>query len=215
MMRSLDIVAAYVCTGKMAIPALQGGKITVEPGFPIGSLFQQLNSRFGTYVAPCQSSSALADTNVRSFDLSSANWIKAQPSGLSVGPLWSYAKAATYASYTANFGVEPATGYSTYATTNWGTLYPGPPAAQSQSYPTTTPYQSTGGGAAYKTIYNTRVLRVPLLQCPVPSGAVVNATVLGIGKFFMTIPATSSTLYAEFAGTETWAAISGSARLYR
>lgn len=215
MMGSLDIVAAYVCTGKMAIPTLRGGEITVESGFPIGSLFQQLNSRFGTYATPCQPSSAPADANVKSFDLAGANWIKSQPPGLSVGPLWSYAKAATYSSYTANHGIEPATGYSTYSTTNWGTLYPGPPAAQSQSYPTTTPYQNTGGAAAYKTIYNTRVLRVPLLQCPVPSGSVVNATVLGIGKFFMTIPATSSTLYGEFAGTETWAAISGSARLYR
>jgi hypothetical protein len=215
MMGNLDIVAAYVCTGKMAIPTLQGGQITVETGFPISSLFQQINSRFGTYATPCQPSSAPADTNVKSFDLASATWIKTQPPGLSVGPLWSYAKAATYSSYVANSGVEPATGYSTYSATNWGTLYPGPPAAQSQSYPSTTPYQSTGGVTAYKTLYNTRVLRVPLLQCPVPSGSKVSATVVGIGKFFMTIPATSSTLYAEFAGTDTWTAISGSARLYR
>lgn len=215
MMGNLDIVGTYVCTGKMAIPSLQGGTITVESGFPIASLYSQLNSRFGTYASPCEASSAPADGNVKSFDLAGASWIKTQPGGLSVGPLWSYAKAATYASYVANNGVEPSTGYTTYATTNWSTLYPGPPAAQAQSYPSTTPYQNTGGATSYKTLYNTRVLHVPLLQCPVPSGAKVSATVLGVGKFFMTIPATSSTLYAEFAGTETWTAISGSARLYR
>lgn len=217
MMGNLDIVAAYVCTGKMAIPALQGGEITVEPGFPIASLYQQLNSRFGTYATPCQPSSAPADPNIKNFDLASATWIKSQPPGLSVGPLWSYAKAAKYASYTAYGGVEPATGYGTFTatSTDWATLYPGTPVGQPQSYPATTPYQTTGGATAYKTLYNTRVLHVPLLQCPVPSGAKVTASVLGIGKFFMTIPATSSAVYAEFAGTESWAATGGNARLYR
>jgi hypothetical protein len=214
MMGHLDIVAAYVCTGKMAIPALQGGKITVERSFPINSLYEQLNSRFGTYATPCKSSSAPADPNVTRFDLASATWIKSQPAGLSVGPLWSYAKAAKYASYTAYKGVEPISGYATYSATvtDWGSLYPG---AQSQSYPATSPYQNTGGTDAYKTLYNTRVLRVPLLECPVPAGSLGPATVLGIGKFFMTIPATSSAVIAEFAGMDTWTAIGGNARLYR
>jgi Flp pilus assembly protein TadG len=215
MLGRLDIVAPYMCTGKMAIPALQGGEITVDSGFPLGSLYPHLNARFGTNGSPCQPTSAPADANVKSFDLASAGWIKAQPPGLSVGPLWSYAKAAMYSSYVASNGVEPTAGYTTYTTVNWATLYPGPPVAQAQSYPTTTPYQNTGGATAYKTVYNTRVLRVPLLRCPVPSGATVAATVVGVGKFFMTVPATSSALYAEFAGTEPWAAISGSARLYR
>jgi hypothetical protein len=35
----------------------------------------------------------------------------------------------------------------------------------------------------------------------VPAGSNVPATVLGIGKFFMTVPATANTLIAEFAGT--------------
>jgi len=39
--------------------------------------------------------------------------------------------------------------------------------------------------------------------------------VLGIAKFFMTVPATSSALYAEFAGMNTEAALGGNARLYR
>lgn len=208
----LDIVAAYVCTGRMAIPALQGGDVTVEPGFPVDSLYQQLNSRFGSYVTPCQSSSAPADPNVKSFDLASATWIKNQPTGPSLGPLWSYSKAAKYASYVSNKGVEPAAGYTTFTTTDWSTLYPG---AAAQSYPATTPYQNTGGTNAYKTLYNTRVLRIPLLQCPVPAGAKVSAGVLGVGKFFMTVPATSSAISGEFAGMESWATIGGNARLYR
>lgn len=215
MMGDPDTVAAYVCTGKMAIPALQGGAVTVEPGFPLGSLYRQFNARFGTYVTPCQSTSAPADQNTRSFDAGSATWMGTTQPNLSVGPLWSYAKAARYASYSTSRGVEPATGYTTFATTDWSTLYPGPPAPAAQNYPATTPYQSTGGAASYKTVYNTRVLRIPLLQCPVTAGPKVTATVIGIGKFFMTVPATSSALTAEFAGAESWTAIGGNARLYR
>lgn len=216
MMGNLDIVKAYVCTGTMAIPALQGGQVTVEQGFPIGDLYKQLNSRFGTYDGPCHSSSAPADPNTTSFDLASANWITSQPTGLSVGPLWSYAKAAKYSSYTSNNGVEPAKGYDTFSatTTDWGTLYPGSPTAKPKSYPTTAPYQTTGGASAYKTVYNTRVLRVPLLECTVSTGS-PTGKVLGIGRFFMIALATSSTLYAEFAGVEPWTAIGGKARIYR
>lgn len=217
MMGRMDLISPYVCTGQMAIPALQGGDITVEPGFPIASLYPQLNSRFGTSGTLCQPSSAPADSNLTSFDLAGAAWIKSQPPDLSVGPLWSYAKAVKYSSYVANNGIEPVAGYTPYAATtaDWAALYPGSPPAQPQSYPAPTPYQNTGGAGAYKTLYNTRVLRIPLLQCPVPPGAKVTATVLGIGKFFMTIPATSSTIYAEFAGMENWATIGGNARIYR
>lgn len=217
MKNHLDIVAAYVCTGKMAIPSLQGGEITVEQDFPLDQFYQHLNSRFGTYVTPCQPSSAPADPGAKSFELGSATWIKSQPTGLSVGPLWSYAKAAKYSSYTAYKGVEPAAGYATYSATqaDWNTLYPGPPAATLQSYPVTTPYQANGGANAYKTAKNTRVLRIPLLQCPISTGTLMTAKVLGVGKFFMTTPATVSTLPGEFAGMETWVAIGGNARLYR
>ncbi|QJD99824.1 hypothetical protein HH212_07135 [Massilia forsythiae] len=213
----LDLVAAYVCTGKIAIPTLQGGDITVEQNFPIDTLYNHLNSRFGTYVTPCEPSSASTDASVKSFDLASATWIKAQPSGLSVGPLWSYAKAVKYSSYTTNRGIEPTAGYTTYSATvtDWGTLYPGPPAAQPQSYPSTTPYQTNGGTGAYKTAKNTRVLRVPLLQCPITSGTPTTAKVLGVGRFFMMVPASTSAVYAEFAGIETWAAIRSNTRLYR
>jgi Flp pilus assembly protein TadG len=238
MMNRMDVVAPFVCTGKMAIPTLGGGDITVERGFPISSLYVHLNSRFGSYVTPCQSSTAPADPNVRSFDLNNATWMKYKPDGLSAnsltapdplltvaekpasatrtayGPLWSYAKAAKYSSYVANGGVEPSGGYSTFSTTDWSVLYnPGGPAAQ--SYPGTTPYQSTGGSTPYKPYRNTRVLNIPLLHCPVPAGTSSTATVIGIAKFFMTVPASASALYAEFAGMNTETALGGNPRLYR
>jgi len=237
-MDRMDVVAPFVCTGKMAMPTLNGGTITVERGFPIGSLYMYLNSRFGTYVTPCQSSTAPADPNVRNFNLTNTTWMKYQPDGLTAnalaapdplltvaekpvgatttayGPLWSYAKAAKYASYTANGGAEPAAGYQTFGTSDWSVLYnPGAPVAQ--SYPSTTPYQATGGTASYKPYRNTRVLNIPLLSCPVPAGTIATATVLGIGKFFMTVPATSTAIDAEFAGMATETALGGNARLYR
>jgi Flp pilus assembly protein TadG len=236
MKNRLDVVAPFICTGKMAIPTLQGGDVTVERGFPIDPLYLPLNSRFGT-VAQCQSSTAPADPVVKNFDLANVPWMTDKPDGLSAnaladpnplltvaekpagatktayGPLWSYAKAVQYSDYVAKGGVEPSGGYTPFKDTDWGLLYnPGSP--QPKSYPNT-PYQAAGGSATYKLGRNTRVLHVPLLRCPVPAGAISTATVAGIAKFFMTVPASSSALYAEFAGMDTEAALGGNARLYR
>ncbi|MEW6020569.1 MAG: pilus assembly protein TadG-related protein [Pseudomonadota bacterium] len=237
MLARLDIVSTYICTGKMAIPALQGGAVAVERGFPLEAVYPHLNTRFGTYIAPCTPYSAPADPNQTEFDLTHVGWMKDKPDGLSAnalpdpemlvtvaekpagatgtayGPLWSYARAAKHSSWVSNRGVEPLNGYATYNATDWGTLYkPGTPGVQ--NYPGSTPYQTTGGANAYKTIFNTRVLRVPLLNCPVAAGAKASAQVVGIGRFFMTVKATSSAVYGEFAGAEAWSAIGGSARLY-
>lgn len=234
----LNAIAPFICTGKMAIPTLRGGEITVERGFPINSLYIYLNTRFGTYAAPCDASTAPADSSVKSFDLGNVPWMKDKPDALSAkslaspdplltvaekpagatktayGPLWSYAKAAKYASYVAKGGKEPPEGYDTFKATDWGILYdPGKPEAS--SYPSTTPYLVNGGTTPYKPYRNTRVLRVPLLRCPVSAEAKAAATVVGIAKFFMTVPASSTSLYAEFAGMDTEAALSGNTRLYR
>ncbi|MFC5510183.1 pilus assembly protein TadG-related protein [Massilia jejuensis] len=240
MKNRLDIVAPFICTGTMAMSTLQGGEVTVERGFPIDSLYEYLNSRFGKYTLPCRASTAPADQNVTSFDLANTKWMKDTPDGLSAnpltdpadplltvaekgpapaktayGPLWSYAKAVKYSSYTANKGVEPAAGYSTFSATvtDWGLLYT--PAPEPSSYPSATPYQSGGGSAKYKVYRNTRVLQVPLLQCSASTAISTTASVLGIAKFFMTVPATSSALYAEFAGMNTESALGGHVRLYK
>lgn len=124
------------------------------------------------------------------------------------GVLWSYAKAVPYSSYVPG-AMEPSGGYVPFGVSDWKTLYdPGRPAATA-SYPTSssapTPYWATSGAnfqapptASHRPgIRNRRLLYVPLLECPVPGST---AKVLAIGRFFMTAPATSTSLYAEFAG---------------
>jgi len=236
-------LAPFVCTGTMAMSRLSGGTVRVSASFPIDSLFQQLNSRFGTYgtgATACDARTAPADINIKEFTFNSGTpWMGATPAQQSAtllatperrwtvagpdtapagtlavefGPLWSYAKAVTHASYARTGSPEPATGYATYGVTEWSTLYaPGKPTTSTSTpYPdsadTPTPYSHTSGtfykgpAASNKSLAHRRVLNLPLLACPVAGN---NATVVGIGKFFMTVPATKDSLYGEFAGLAT------------
>jgi hypothetical protein len=156
----MDVIQPFVCTGTLAIPPFKlatpttsGGKLTVEPGFPLGSVYAQLNSRFGTYVSPCNSTSAPADTNIKQYIYSSAlTWMNNVPTKQSAepkttasalmtlpdlppadipasttpgmyGPLWLYAKPALFSAYSPGVP-EPASGYSTFGPTDLPTLYP-------------------------------------------------------------------------------------------
>jgi hypothetical protein len=126
------------------------------------------------------------------------------------GPLWAYAKAAKAPSPLDS--PEPAGGYQTFASTDWPALYPSGPT--SSTYPTSPPapyLASTTANGYYQAprIANRpmampyrRVLNIPLLSCTstAPSGSNVTATVVAIGKFFMTVPATDDSLIAEFTG---------------
>lgn len=138
------------------------------------------------------------------------------------GPLWVGARAVPYTSYTLQGTPEPATGYTPFATASWSSLYnPGLPGATA-SYPggVSTPYKATTGvnflapSAANRPMAKRRVLNIPLLSCPVGPGAVTTATVLGIGKFLMTVPATTTNLYAEFSGLVPEQSLSGQVELY-
>ncbi len=125
------------------------------------------------------------------------------------GTLWSYAKAVKYESYENLGDPEPAGGYATFDTTAWETLYAGKPKPSTTTpYPsdaaTPTPYSYKSGSTFYrapatsnKSTRGRRVLNLPLLACPVTDN---KASVLGIGKFFMTRTATATSLYGEFAG---------------
>jgi len=128
------------------------------------------------------------------------------PSAADYGLLWSFARAVPWSSYEAVGHPEPAEGYAPFNATTavWGALY-GTTSAVG-SYPDATPYldtrnadytqaPSTAGRTAGRRMR--RVLNIPLLSCPV-TGA--TATVLGIGKFFMTVPANATALHAEFGG---------------
>ena len=125
-----------------------------------------------------------------------------QPAG-QYGPLWAYARAVPGAAVGLS---EPAAGYTPFPATQtiWNALYP--TGQVLSGYPvgaTATPYSVGGAFAQVPSIAhrpgikNRRVLNIPLLVCPV-SGSV--ATVLGIGKFFMTVPADANIISAEFAG---------------
>nr|WP_315253200.1 pilus assembly protein TadG-related protein [uncultured Duganella sp.] len=141
------------------------------------------------------------------------------------GPLWAGARAVPYSAYAAQ-PVEPASGYGVFATAAWSSLYtPGPPAAN--GYPTNkstaTPYSQTSGATYFLApsaehqpgVANRRMLNVALLACPVAGGAIASATVLGVGRFFMTVPATDTSLSAEFAGVAPPASLSGAVELQR
>jgi hypothetical protein len=140
------------------------------------------------------------------------------------GPLWVYAKAAKAPS--PPDAPEPAGGYATFSSTDWPTLYPSGPT--SSNYPTSpsAPYfASTSASGYYQSpslanrpmaIPYRRVLNVPLLSCTptAPSGANAEATVLAIGKFFMTVPAKDNSLIAEFAGLLTPQSLPGHVELF-
>jgi Flp pilus assembly protein TadG len=136
------------------------------------------------------------------------------------GALWSYAKPVPYAAYQPGVA-EPATGYTPFALSAWAALYgPGKPEPKT-SYPAATPYGASGANFAAPAfahgsgLRQRRVLNVPLLDCPVAAGADAQAAVLAIGKFFMTVPATATSINAEFAGIASGDALSGSVELYK
>lgn len=138
------------------------------------------------------------------------------------GPLWAFAKAAQ--APTPVDAPEPAGGYATFGTADWPTLYKSGPVVT--TYAPSTPYRSTSTASGFyaapraanleiSTLLR-RVLNIPLLSCTPspPSGDNVSATVLGIGKFFMTRPATKDKLIAEFAGVLPEQSLSGPVELF-
>ena len=237
---AMSAIAPFVCSGTMAMGRVTGGKVVVSSPFPLASLYEQINSRFGIYGSSanaCTARSAPPDANVKAFSFDAGTpWMGTTPAGPAAaglvssgrrwtiagpdntppgtsaaqyGPLWSYARAARY-SASVTGAPEPAQGYSTFAPSDWATLYtPGGPAESlTTPYPsaanTPTPYWFNSGSTFFKppsdggkSLRERRVLNLPLLACPVTGS---QAQIVGIGKFFMTVPATASTLYGEFGG---------------
>ncbi len=156
------------------------------------------------WMTPATGSAAAASTT-QAGRLETIADLPEPPQGMSAGqygPLWAYAKAAKYAQ------TEPAGGYSTFGTGDWANLYRQGPTASSYPSTTATPYLASVGANFLApsssrrefSTENRRVLNIPLLSCPVGGGSNVAATVVGIGRFFMTVPATEERLVAEFAG---------------
>lgn len=136
------------------------------------------------------------------------------------GPLWAYARAVQFASFEAGKPESPS-GYSTLPTSAWAALYR-QDKSTAKSYPSGsgTPYATSNGNHFEAApadhapgVRQRRVLNVLLLTCPVPAGELVQARVAGIGKFFMTVPATSTTLIGEFGGLAWEGALGGPVEL--
>jgi hypothetical protein len=233
------MLAPFVCGGTLAMPRITGGTITASQPFPLSSLYNELNSRFDQYGgSTCTPDGAPPDSNIKAYTYTSIPWMSTVPgsqraqtasdpsklwtiadplpapgtnTAAMYGPLWVAAKPVQYAAS------EPPGGYTSFATSVWASLYkPGVPTANS-SYPGgSTPYKATSGtnflapSAAHQPgTANRRVLNIPLLSCPVAGGGTVAATVIGIGKFFMTVPATATSLFAEFGGAAEEQALGG------
>jgi hypothetical protein len=231
----LSLVRPFVCTGTMPLTRVTGGTLTVGAPFPLGTLVDQLNSRFDSFVAPCEATSAPPDANVKEYVYNTATagdrWMNQQPTLQTVDPsvfadplvtpagttndkhgqVWAFAQAVRYSASV------PSNGESVFATTDWPTLYSGA-AKKATGYPSSgMPYDAYSGStfrappSARKGVRGRRVLNVPLLSCPV-SGS--RATVLGIGKFFMPVRASGTSLPAEFAGVVSEASVGGKVGLY-
>ncbi|WP_051933605.1 pilus assembly protein TadG-related protein [Massilia sp. BSC265] len=235
-----NTVAPAVCTGVMGMARVTGAKVSVSSPFPLNDYYRQFNSRFDSYTEPCSPATAPPDRNVKEYSAKngSVTWMETDlkerqaakvyedsdnkkrttvagpsPSPASTadefGPLWSYAKAVRYAN------PMPSSGYVAFPTSSWKDLYPaGPPQAKS-SYPSSTPYQTAGPNHGQTPtnpgVQNRRVLNIPLLSCPVSEN---RATVKGIGRFFMTVKADDTHLYAEFAGLAEEQTLRTRVRLY-
>lgn len=124
------------------------------------------------------------------------------------GPLWAYAKAVKAPSPPDS--PEPANGYAEFALSDWSMLYKIGPTASGYPSATATPYlattnpnyQAPSSANLEVSTLRRRVLNIPLLSCSpsAPTGSNAQASVQAIAKFFMTVPATTNTLIAEFAG---------------
>jgi hypothetical protein len=138
------------------------------------------------------------------------------------GPLWAYARAVRYSGYRDGVA-EPAGGYPSFAPGDWNKLYA--PTPTLGTYPSKTPYFSTLGpnysppdaSRLPISVIGRRVLYLPLLSCstPIAPGTNVGATVIAVGKFFMTVPATPTSVYAEFAGIAHESTLTGKVTLYQ
>lgn len=198
--------------------------------YSVGSFFNTTASWMNTSV-PALSTQAAVSYPAAPSGSSEALWTYADPATLppntgpdKYGPLWSYARAVPFSAYVAG-ETEPASGYTPFTASqaNWALLYPvnsggGVPSLKTAAYPagaTATPYQAVGGNsfavpsAGAPGQRGRRVLNVALLRCPVAATGISTATVLAVGKFFMTVPADSSHLYAEFAGIAAEQTLSG------
>lgn len=228
-------IAPFLCNGELAYLSLAGGALNLRRSSGSG-MWNQLNSRFGTYLGTpaCSTGGAPPDANVKSY--ASPSWMnnpvaevtaQTAPTGAGLvlqtiadlappltvtspgnyGVLWAYGPARSYP------------GNTPLLRTQMPALYPGSPATAAIGYPITPPYLNTG--AFYQTAptrpgrKGRRLMYIPLLSCPVPAGTQVQAPVLAVARFLLTAPATSTVVPGEFAGVVEPESLAHGAELYR
>lgn len=212
-------VAPFMCSGKLAYPALSGAlnlRRISATGF---GLWQQLNARFGLAGAACSSFHAPPDTNVREYVGSGASWMNSAPPQAAASsstpapgqPLHSVADGApplpavAPAQYGTLWAYGPARTPAMAAihASKWGTLYPAAQALAAPAWPAAGPYHVASYGTAPLGVpgrKERRLLHVPLLACPIAAGTQVQGTVLAVARFLLTARASASAVPAEFAG---------------
>lgn len=221
---STNFTEPFVCVGKSsAIVASTGSqRVFVNTGAAAG-LERALNSRFNMYQGnTCDPATAPRDKNITSYSFDDSNtWMDpaqtlqvarfdlaakaiAPTTNTEYGVLWSYNPAVRY-------DAGSATGVGTkFLPSDWPTLYNTPALnVPNGNYPTdgSTPYtRDIAPGAPGK--IDRRVLNVVLIDCEAGvvggSGSCMEMRLLGVGRFFMQVPADLSAsprkIFGEFAG---------------
>jgi len=241
--RTVATARAFVCNGTVAAPQLASGStIYVSEPFP-AELARELNSRFDDYSggSTCNTAMAPPDLNVKKFIGGYTGWWmnttpamtiiqgsaetfetggnmltigEANPAVETItvnsyGPLWSFSKPVRF------------TGGVAFLKNAWPALYPasaGASLVSSYSDSLASPYnRGASPHAQLPTITGVktrRILNIPLLSCPVASST---ATVLAVGRFLMTAPAsaTAPAIHAEFGGLVEDGTLAVSVALYK
>jgi hypothetical protein len=149
---AISNVGQYVCTGTVELPGLVGKTLNLQKDFPIGSLVNHLNSRFGTSNGSCSSNAAPPDSNIKQYAFGSNTWMDKPKSQVAetappnpsdnrlqtvadlpppndqdpthYGPLWIFARPVPWASDMPDKS-EPLKGYTPFPANNttWKALY--------------------------------------------------------------------------------------------
>lgn len=236
----------FACSGKIPAPPLAiGSMLYAREPFPV-ALIAELNSRFGHYGGgsactkfgsppdinildyrggytsfwmggtgvPVRASAAEHISGGRLATVADAATLPPGTTSASYGTLWSFSRPLRYNTTTGAVGAA-------FPKSEWFKLYPVTSgAALSSSYNNaTSPYDRNLPPhrllpTPLSGEVSRRVLNVPLLECPFIGS---NARMLGIGRFLMTTPATTSPagIHAEFGGLTTYGALTANAVLYQ
>ena len=221
---SANNTAPFVCNGSSAIVTSTPGTVYGNSGMSAGKIQAALNSRFNNFLPPsvCIPAQAPPDVNVRQYGFASGvDWMTPTPTvqtmqnpGAPITPpaisgndkygvLWSYSRAVRAVGSTPN-----ATPGAAFPTTDWATLYPPAPATNGNFPATVSPYLDPAHITAPTVnpgVLNRRVLNLAIADCPAVTGTgnCLVIPVLGIGRFFMQVPADfngGAKLEVEFAG---------------